>query len=227
MYQGQRVGAIILMAGVGNRLGGEIPKQFLVLGGKKVYLHAADLFHELGLFDEIVLVCHPDWVDVVKKEVSYATIVLGGASRQQSSYLGLLGFKQKPDIVLIHDAARPFVSKSIVLENIAKASLYGAVDTCLPSQDTIVHSLSGHFIENIPLRSNYLRGQTPQTFRFASILEAHESALREGIQGVSDDCQLVLRRGESIYIVLGEDINFKITNEFDFKLSCFVVDLTN
>lgn len=223
MYQGQRIGAVILMAGSGSRFGGDIPKQFLRLGDKKVYLHTLEAFLLFDLLDEIVLVCHPDWIDIVNQEVASATVVSGGLNRQESCRLGLLGFSKKPDIVMIHDAVRPFVSKEILFENVRLAALHGAVDTCVPSTDTVVYAPKTMQIESIPKRESYLRGQTPQTFRFTTLLEAHEAALSDGVTGVSDDCQLVLRRGCSVSICLGSEINFKITTDLDFKLASMLV----
>jgi 2-C-methyl-D-erythritol 4-phosphate cytidylyltransferase len=211
------------MAGIGSRFGGDIPKQFLFLRGKRVYLHTVDVFDKMGLFDEIVLVCHPDWQDLVAQEVPFATLVKGAATRQGSVHLGLKSFSKKPDIVLVHDAVRPFVSERVILNNISSALLYGAVDTCIASADTLVFAPRQDRIESIPKRESYLRGQTPQTFLFDLLIEAHESACLDGIAGVSDDCQLVLRRGHPVYVVPGEERNFKITTDLDLKLAsvCF------
>lgn len=223
MYRGHRIGAIILMAGVGSRFGGEVPKQFVLLKEKRVYLHTLDVFLKTGLFDEIVLVCHPDWQDVVAQEVAEITIVKGAQTRQGSVYAGLSGFSKKPDIIAVHDAVRPLVSEEIIRDNVSAAILYGAVDTCTPSADTLVFAPSGKTIESIPKRENFLRGQTPQTFCLDLLSEAHETARLEGILNASDDCQLVLRRGHPIHVVLGNDRNFKITTDLDLKLASVLI----
>ncbi len=212
MYLGKRIGAILLMAGAGERLGSEIPKQFLLLGSKKIYRHALDTFRTSGLFDEIVLVCHPNWIDRLQEE----TAVVGGKTRQESAYCGLKGFKIRPDIVLIHDAVRPFVTEKILKENVEAAIQFGAVDTCIPSMDTLVHAPGGKVIGSIPNRGEYLRGQTPQTFRMDWILEAHERTHQDN---ASDDCQLVLRLGKKVHVVLGDEKNIKITTEFDLRIA--------
>ena len=212
MYLGKRIGAVLLMGGSGSRFGGGVPKQFLMLGGKKVYCHALDTFTASGLFDEIVLVCHPDWMDLPQKGV-----VIAGKTRQESSHKGLKGFKLRPDIVLIHDAVRPFVTERILRENIEGAICFGAVDTCISSADTLIHAPSGKTIASIPNRQEYLRGQTPQTFRMDWILEAHERA--SSLENASDDCQLVLRMGKPVHVVLGDEKNIKITTEFDLLIA--------
>lgn len=211
MMSGMRIGAILLMAGSGCRFGGTVPKQFCMLGGKKIYCHALDALADSGLFDEIVLVSHPDWMDL-----PHDGVVAGGATRQESSYRGLMGFKIRPDIVLIHDAVRPFVTTRILKENIEAAIRYGAADTCIPSADTLVHAPDGKTIANIPVRREYLRGQTPQTFRMDWILEAHEKA---GQFNATDDCQLILKMGRPVQIVLGDEKNIKITTEFDLLIA--------
>jgi len=215
MYRGCRVGGILLMGGEGRRFGSGVPKQFHFLGGKKVWQYALESFVESGLFDEIVLVCHRDWVG----EVGGARVVEGGRTRQESSYLGLKGFEGRIDIVVVHDAVRPFVSVEILRANVEGAVEYGAVDTCIGTADTLVHAPEGKKILGIPRREEYLRGQTPQTFRREWLEEAHEMALRVGIENATDDCRLVLNAGREIRVVEGSEANFKITTEFDLMLA--------
>lgn len=218
MFEGQRIGALLLMGGEGSRFGGETPKQFLFLGGKRVYLHTLEALEKGAFFDEILLVCHPAWMGTVQQEVPHWAVLPGGATRQESAYIGLQGFESFPDIVLIHDAVRPFVSAPILQTNIEQAILHGAVDTCIPSTDTLVHSPSGKTILEIPPRQEYWRGQTPQTFRFSLIWEAHQSARKEGFTS-TDDCSLVLKQGHLVQIVLGSEENFKITSSSDLCLA--------
>ena len=117
---------------------------------------------------------------------------------------------------MIHDAVRPFVSKKILQEHVAAVKVHGAVDTCIPSADTLVHSTSGTLIDDIPVRAHYLRGQTPQSFAYASILQAHEST---ALSNASDDCQLILNQGKTVFIVPGDEHNLKITTELDLFMA--------
>jgi len=224
MFQQNTIGALLLMGGEGRRFGSTIPKQFHLLSGKKIYRHALETFLTTGLFDEIILVAPLDWIagaahDGVKT-------VAGGKTRQQSSYLGLKAFQTKPDIVLIHDAVRPFITERILRENVAGAIQWGAINTCIPSSDTLVHAPEGRAIASIPKREEYLRGQTPQTFRMDWILEAHEKAIADGIENASDDCRLVLRQGRAVHVVLGEEQNLKITSAFDLFLAEQLLNLS-
>ncbi|HSW72434.1 MAG TPA: 2-C-methyl-D-erythritol 4-phosphate cytidylyltransferase [Chlamydiales bacterium] len=212
--------AILLMGGIGSRFQSTTPKQFHFLSGKKIYLHTLETILNSQLFQEVILVCPKDWEERVKNETSHlqVLVVTGGATRQESSYLGLLHCKNA-EIVLIHDAVRPFVSLEILQENIAAAKKYQAVDTCIPSADTIVHSERGDTITAIPNRAHYLRGQTPQTFSYPLILAAHKEAIKKGITNASDDCRLVMEMGHKVHIVLGSDENIKITTELDLFIA--------
>jgi 2-C-methyl-D-erythritol 4-phosphate cytidylyltransferase len=202
------------MAGIGSRLGSSTPKQFLLLGSKKVYLHTLETFINSNLFKQIILVCHPDWIDQVKNEIPSDPkigIIAGGPTRQASSFLGLQAC-QNSDFVMIHDAVRPFVSQDILKRNMQAVLEHRAVDTCIPSADTIVHAESGEFITAIPSRKNYLRGQTPQTFDYQLILKAHQNTKSTES---TDDCSLVLELGHPVSIVAGSEENMKITTGMD------------
>ncbi|MBI3508336.1 MAG: 2-C-methyl-D-erythritol 4-phosphate cytidylyltransferase [Chlamydiia bacterium] len=211
MFQRKRVGAILLMGGSGNRFGSECPKQFHLLAGQPVYQYALQTLQACGEIDEIVLCCHPDWVAEVQQAAPFATVIPGGSTRQESSWHALKGFQTPPDLVLIHDAVRPFVAKEVLLANLEMAHRQGAADTCIASADTLVHAPNGQTIAAIPERAHYLRGQTPQTFRYDWIVSAHLQAQAKGITNASDDCRLVLEAGYSIGIVRGSEENLKIT----------------
>ena len=212
--------AIILMGGAGSRFGSATPKQFHRLAGKSIYLHTLEAFTSSDLFDQIILVCHPDWIEKVRGETQEKFMVVpGGATRQASAFAGLQACDLQTQTVVIHDAVRPLVSQEVLRQNVEKAKLYGAVDTCIPSSDTIVCSSSGKQIDSIPDRSCYLRGQTPQSFSYSLILEAHKKALAEKIANATDDCQLIIRLGRPVHIVLGDESNLKITNEYDLLLA--------
>lgn len=211
---------ILLLAGKGARFNSALPKQFHAIGGKKIYLHTLDRLAASGLFEEIILVTAPEWVEEVSRETrGYpARVVAGGASRQESSYLGLLACGNQTKHVLIHDAVRPFVSQRILEENLAACRAFGAVDTCIPTADTLVYSPGGNTIEAIPTRAHYLRGQTPQSFSYPLILEAHEEAKKANLTA-TDDCALVLALGKPVHLLQGEESNIKITTDLDLYLA--------
>ena len=131
------------------------------------------------------------------------------------------------DIVVIHDAARPLLSLRIIEDNIEGAKKHGAVDTVIPSADTIIKSLDDVRISDVPARRQLYTGQTPQSFRYGVIRKVHEFAEKNNITDSTDDCQLVLKYGTDVYLVRGEKLNFKITTIDDLLLLKAVLKLGN
>ena len=216
-----RVAAVLLLGGKGERFGGL--KQFCRLAGKKVYLRTLETIASSSLFDQVVLVCPEGERELVSQEVLpwgvLCDVVVGGKTRQESSYAGLSACREGTEFVLIHDAVRPFVTKEILEENLRLVEEWGAVDTCTPATDTIVHSAGGETIDGIPPRREYYQGQTPQTFSYREICKAHRVALERGIQGSTDDCQLLLALGKKVAIAKGSPSNIKITTALDLFLA--------
>ncbi len=206
------------MGGEGRRFAAPLPKQFIPLAGKSIYLHTLDVFLKFTVFEKIVLVCHLDWIEKVKKEVtdSRVCVVPGGDTRQNSTYRGLISCGKGTDFVVIHDAVRPFVSEEVIRKNIQALEKYAAVNTCIASDDTVVYAKSSDWITEIPHRSHFLLGQTPQSFSYPLLLRAHEQAAH---QTASDDCSLVLELGHPVHIVLGCVQNIKITHPVDLLLA--------
>ena len=215
--------AILVMGGKGVRFGASVPKQFHLLSGKPIYLYPLETLYASLAFSTIIIVCPKDWINKVSKEIAIfgdsVQLIAGGSTRQQSCYLGLQ--QAEPcDYVLIHDAVRPLLTHEIIGENIDSVLQYKAVNTICPVSDTIVHlDPTTRFIQNIPNRSLCFQGQTPQTFAYPRILNAHNHALQSKVNNASDDCQLVLGIGHPIYTVNGSTQNIKITNAVDLYLA--------
>jgi 2-C-methyl-D-erythritol 4-phosphate cytidylyltransferase len=231
-YSSNGIKALILMGGTGERFGSAVPKQFHRLAGKKVYLHTLETFLASSLFEEIILVCPVLWIDQVKEDIRFYSdapvwVAEGGTTRQESSLKGLLACGRGTRLVVIHDAIRPFVSQKILKENISSALEHQAVDTCIPSADTLVYAPCEKQITAIPSRSEYLRGQTPQSFAYPLILEAHLKAQSTGRGNTSDDCSLVLQAGHPVHVVAGSEENIKITSELDLFLAEQILRLRN
>lgn len=216
--------AIILLGGEGKRFNHPLPKQFHNLSGKKIYLYTLETFLHQKDIDAVVLVVHPDFQKLVTQEIaaySSKPIFLADSkqTRQLSSYSGLKACPASTTHVIIHDGVRPFVTKTILEDNIALVQRYDACDTCIASYDTIVHTKDLKTLHEIPPRSEYLRGQTPQSFKLPMIMQAHQKAQEAGLIEATDDCQLVHRLGKPIYIAQGSDENIKITTEYDLLLA--------
>jgi 2-C-methyl-D-erythritol 4-phosphate cytidylyltransferase len=178
--------------------------------------------------DMILIVTNDTYIDDVKiwckqydlTKVKY--IVAGGSSRQESVYNGLkklekIGISDE-DIVLIHDAARPLISQTIITDNIEACKKYQAVDTVIPSSDTIIRSVDKETICEIQKRSEQYQGQTPQSFTFKVINDAHEYAKSINNTETTDDCRLVLNMGKDVHLVSGSKLNFKITTFDDLMM---------
>lgn len=218
MYKDKKLTAIILIAGNGKRFLSYLPKQFHMLSGKKIYLHTLEPFLKLNIFDKIILVCQKKYLNMIKKDtenIKNIKIVLGGETRQISVYNALLKCKES-NLVSIHDGVRPFVKENIIIQGIEKAIIHGASNTCIETFDTIVERDKKNFIKTIPKRKYLLRGQTPQTFKYDLLLDAHKNAKRED---ATDDCSLIINQGKPVHIVKGDLDNIKITTNMDLFLA--------
>lgn len=219
--------AIILAAGSGTRMqNGLGPKQFIEVDGKPLLVHTILAFETHRKVDTILVVTSDEYIDQVKlycKQFNLSkvrSVVKGGKTRQISVFNGLeevATFAESEDIVLIHDAARPLVTEKIITDNIEGALVYHAIDTAIPAVDTIVASKDGKTIDAIPSRESLYLGQTPQTFSFKLIYDAHIAAKNSGTTEASDDCQLAYRFGADVHLVSGSAQNFKITTNEDLK----------
>ena len=221
--------ALILAAGTGSRMGNaDKPKQFLPIYGKPLMIHTIEAFEMHDEIDKIIVVTSEGYDDQVKvwcKQYDLSkvkAVTIGGDSRQISVYNGLQAVKEigakDDDIVLIHDAARPLISKNIISKNIEACIKYGAVDTVIQASDTIINSKDGEKISDIPVRKELYQGQTPQTFKLGLILEAHENAKAGKVPNVTDDAKLVISMGKEVHLVEGSKQNFKITTFDDLMM---------
>ncbi|MFH0822239.1 MAG: 2-C-methyl-D-erythritol 4-phosphate cytidylyltransferase [Pseudomonadota bacterium] len=210
--------AVIAASGSGVRFGGDIPKQFVKLAGKAIVEHTLEVFDLHPSIDCIVLVAHPDWVDRCQEFASRlkkrTVVVAGGLTRMDSSYAGIMAAPDGTTHVLIHDGVRPFVRPATVSAVIDALKRYDAVNTVIPTTDTIV-KVFDDVIQEIPDRAPLRRGQTPQGFDLELIRKAHGVARIDGVKDATDDCRLVLRLGKPVFCVPGEVDNIKITEEFD------------
>lgn len=219
--------AIILAGGSGTRMGSDTPKQFIDIYGKPLIIHTIEAFNRNKSIDYIAVICKKEFQDDFKIWVrqygisKVKWIVDGGNSRQESVFKGIEALKdfcKDDDILIIHDSARPLISQRIITENIEFTKKYKAVNTVIPSTDTIIKSLNGEEIEEVPKRKELYLVQTPQSFQYQLIRRAHKEALKNDIKEVTDDCQLVLNLGHKVHLVKGDRLNFKITTFEDLLI---------
>ncbi|UXF01035.1 4-diphosphocytidyl-2C-methyl-D-erythritol kinase [Fervidobacterium riparium] len=213
-----------MFGGIGSRFGWEKPKQFYKISNRTIVEYLVDKFVNLELFDRIVVVSPEKYIEETKKELENfkdkVYIIPGGDTREHSVWNGVsfLGtFAKEDDIVLIHDGARPLVSKEIISHNIEYAKKFGAVVTAINATDTVGYSEDGVKIDEIVPRSKIFLHQTPQTFKHKIIKSSMESEI-ENLHLFSDDASIVLANGYEIYYVQGSRLNFKITSQEDIAL---------
>lgn len=224
--------ALVLAAGKGERMGHtSMPKPYLSLGEKPIVIHTIEQFLINKNIDKIVVCCEEDWVsyckDLIKKYIpnnDNIFVVFGGKTRNETIYNGCkfisdqFGLKEE-DIVVTHDAVRPFINQRIIEENLKKINEYDGVDTVICATDTIICSKDGKEIDKIPIRNEMYQGQTPQTFRLTKLINILESLTEEEKAILTDACKAFIIRGEKVGLVLGEESNIKITKIYDLKLA--------
>ena len=224
MYNEQKTAVIIAAAGQGKRLGADIPKQFLKIAGVPIIVKTVRAFCENEKIDDIVIVTHKDYLDHCRQLAAeyglskVVSVVEGGAERQDSVYRALEAVGQaSPDteLVLVHDAARPFINQKTIDDVIAAAGTSGAAIACVPVKDSIRQGTSEES-RNIE-RKNLYNVQTPQGFRRELLTAAYEKAFADGFYG-TDDAGLVERLGQPVELVMGHYDNIKITTKEDMPM---------
>lgn len=215
---------LIPAAGMGTRLGYGVPKALIALGDRPLLVHTLERLAPLGLLGGAIITVPSDhrgaFQDVLSTHFPDVGFTLpdGGAERQDSVRNGLAALSDDTDIVVIHDAARPFVSLESVKASIEAAAESGAATVAVPCIDTILEGDENAYLVSTPDRSRLWACQTPQTFRVDVIREAHDVARREEFLA-TDDASLVRRLGFQVKLVTGTPLNFKITTPADFAMA--------
>ncbi|MBC1484417.1 IspD/TarI family cytidylyltransferase [Listeria immobilis] len=227
--------AQILAGGKGTRMGNvSMPKQFLPLNGKPTIVHTVEKFILNTRFDKILISSPKEWMnhaeDNIKKYISDDRIVVieGGEDRNETIMNGIR-FVEKTygltdeDVIVTHDAVRPFLTHRIIEENIDAALETGAVDTVIEALDTIVESSNHNFITDIPVRDQMYQGQTPQSFNMKKVYNHYQNLTMEEKQILTDACKICLLAGEKVKLVKGEIFNIKITTPYDLKVANAII----
>ncbi len=211
------VAALIVAAGRGSRFGGSAPKQYVELAGKPVLRHSLETFLGHPRIDAVRVVIHADdraLYDEIAKGLSPLDPVSGGATRQESVRRGLQSLRElSPGIVLIHDAARPLIDDALIDRMIAALVDRPGAIPVLPVADTVKRGSNGMVQETLD-RATLWRAQTPQAFRFAEIMAAHDAAVGREL---TDDAAVAEAAGLAVALVPGAEENFKVTTEADLQ----------
>ncbi|WP_109553430.1 bifunctional cytidylyltransferase/SDR family oxidoreductase [Escherichia coli] len=221
--------AVILSGGMGSRFGGTLPKQFTKLAGKAVIEYTVEAFEKSLNIDEIIIVSHPSYVDLIWKFVKknqwkkITKVFNGGKERFDSTYSALQGLEGEDNNsnILLHDAVRPLINESIINNCIDALRNFEAVDVVIPSADTLVEVYDDGCISNIPNRAIMRRGQTPQAFKLGTLKQAYQRAINAQRFSFTCDCGVVrsMVPGVRVATVVGAESNMKVTHPIDLFIA--------
>jgi 2-C-methyl-D-erythritol 4-phosphate cytidylyltransferase len=231
-----KVTVIIPAAGLGTRMApankkGAPSKQFFEISGTPIVIHTLRVFARNQQISQIVVALRKNEMErftrqLEKEKLAKVIVVEGGEHRQESVANALAQLKAAPDdIVLVHDAVRPFVDNEIIANVIHEVEKHGAAIAGLPAVDTIKQverAAEGAIITSTIPRERIVQAQTPQGFRYALLKRAFDSAAADGFTG-TDEASLVERLGESVWVVMGSARNIKITTPADMELAEYLM----
>jgi len=230
-----RIAAIIPAAGLGTRMGADLPKQFLELDGMPLIIFTLRRLATCPAITDFFIATRADDVVSLQDKVARAglgrpaRVIHGGDTRQQSVANALAQVDPATEIVLVHDAVRPFVTRAQVERVIAEARARGAAILGIPAIDTVKEVKRASLPEDVALisatipRERIVLAQTPQAFSYALLRDAFRKAQQDDVTA-SDEAALVERFGHDVFVVLGSERNIKITRPSDMELARFYLD---
>ena len=215
-----RFAAVLPAGGLGKRMGGNIPKQLMLLGGKPVYRYCLETFLNMDEIAEVVMAVPADWKDHFEKDFSHPKlkIVLGGAERWQSVENGVNALTSSAEYVLVHDVARPFISEEIIRDLCETLVTKGSCLVAKPAVDTIKIAKDGKVEKTIDRNTVWL-AQTPQAARIDTLKKLYARIAAEPLNFTpTDEASILEYFGENVYIVKGNTANDKLTTPEDFEI---------
>ena len=224
MHVADWISAVVPAGGRGVRMGSDVPKQFLTLGDIPLLVHALKIFESSSIISEVVLVVPEDDCAYCRDHIvpmyglkKISQVVGGGRRRQDSVLNGIQATNPTSDIVVVHDAARPFVTERMIADVVETAQKHGAAIVAIPVRDTVKRVNVDGFVKETLSREELWVAQTPQAFRRDILLRAHEQGATDGVDA-TDDAFLVERMGLSVSIIQGSPDNIKVTNPEDLQM---------
>lgn len=226
----------ILAGGKGTRMGNvPMPKQFLLLNEKPIIVHTVEKFLLNNKFEKIIIAAPKVWInhtnDILMKyglNLPQIEVVEGGSDRN-GTIMNIINFIEEnhslteSDILVTHDAVRPFLTHRIIEENIKEGLTFSAVNTVINAIDTIVESEDNEFISSIPRRDYMYQGQTPQTFNIKKLKELYNQLTDNEKLILTDACKIFSIKGENVKLVEGEIFNIKVTTPYDLKVANAII----
>lgn len=215
--------ALVLAGGTGTRLGADIPKQYIEVRGKMIIDYCLETMEHSSDIAEVWIVADEMWREHIKKVDKFKGYACPGRNRQLSIYNGLkaieesLTGEEKEVNVLIHDAARPFLTEKLIRECVKAVEGHDGVLPVLPMKDTVYYSEDGKVISSLINRDKLYAGQAPELFRLQPYIQANEALLPDKILLVNGSTEPAIMAGMDIVMIPGDENNYKITTKTDMK----------
>ena len=224
---------VILASGKGKRMKTlSIPKQYYLINRKPIFIYTLLAMLESKVFDRIYIAIHNDYIDMVngyikkfidKDNINNIHIVIGGKERIDTIHNVIKEIAKNgissDDVIVLHDAVRPFVTKQILEDSVKYARKYGAVVASMPAEDTMLISNDGDLIESIPNRNTLFRGQAPDSFRLQTLLELEDKLSEDDKKIITGTSQICSLNNYPMHMIKGDAINFKITTDGDLEIA--------
>lgn len=223
----ENVFALIMAGGIGTRMGAQVPKQFLMLGGQPIFARTTAHFTAEPEIDKVIVLIPADWVETAQEilhrylpDADRAVVTAGGSTRNETLMKGIAYIEQhfgldENTVIVTHDSVRPFVTHRIIEENIVCARRYGACGTAVPAESRFLESPDGRTLRTIPDKNTLYQAQTPQSFKAVRLRECYRSLTDEEKAVLTDACRIMSMKGVPVRIVQGCPENFKITYPAD------------
>lgn len=219
--------ALIIAGGSGQRMGQDIPKQFLNVNDKPVIIYTLEAFQRHPDIDKIGVACLDGWQDILRAYVRHYKIdkldwiVSGGETGQASIRHGVFEAERRyagDDIILVHDANRPMVSQEIISDCIVQCKRHGSAITAVPCNTVVLRRTADELLSEVVPRDQLAMTQTPHAFPIKRLADAHRRALEQGITSSIASCTLMVELGETLHFSIGSETNIKLTSPDDLKI---------
>ena len=231
---------MIMAGGIGSRMNSpELPKQFLKVADEPIIVRTIRNFEEFGSFTAGVVCCPIDWIEYTKAMLleygissDSISVISGGKNRNCSvkngcKFLSRKYNTTKDDVIITHDAVRPFINSRIIKDNISAVNEFGAANTVMPIYDSIIRSEDGVFLKENVKRDDIFRVLTPQSFKFKELESIINSLSDEELERYTDVASIFYDKGYDVKLVKGSDNNIKITTPFDLAVASAIVANSN
>ena len=231
---------MIMAGGIGSRMNSpELPKQYLKIDDEPIIIKTIRNFEDFGSFTAGVVCCPIDWIEYTKAMLleygissDSITVISGGKNRNCSVKNGCRFLSEnynitENDVILTHDAVRPFINSRIIKDNVSAVNEFGAANTVMPVYDSIIRSTDSEYLNECVKRDDIYRVQTPQSFRLKELEFVINSLTDEELASYTDVASIFHNKGYNVRLVKGSDNNIKITTPFDLAVAQAIIANSN